>query len=189
MNPAYAFILKLSTKGGRALFFDKQIGTFEAFLDFKAQVFNGLLVKYQLNNGFVKVVEKIPSNFYFGFQDLQFYHFILEVIYNFIPIGMDSDQVFNLMQFIYISFDTIESNKQRKFIIFNLFTLLGAGANETKYPNLLTFSKFPIDRMVHCTIDLEIEEELNAFIRETLDSYKITFSFKTGSFLKEVGIL
>ncbi len=176
----------------RVTIFDKTLGKIEASVLRKDIILsNGMLFSYNFsqNNTF-----QIIKDIYFiempciEKSNLMFFHNVLELCNYFLPFGISFYELFDYLNFLYISFDKIQTLQVQKIFLSKFFLILGF------YPEINTSSTFdyimylPIDRAVNETINLTIEKELNTWIINCINMHPHIRAFKTFKFLNEIAI-
>ena len=189
MYGGLAFVLRVCPNKNKIILLDRKNGKIELYKKNRLTIYNGLLVNCHDNGKQAVIAECLPSGVKFNQVQLSFYHLILEICLNFIPLGMLCPEIFDLIYFIYFSFHLLETSISKKILIYKMFCLLGLGPDSCKYKHLSKLLFIPIDIIVMHHIDLEFEKELNIFIKESLDLYPSIYKFKTKFFLKEIGVL
>lgn len=185
----FAFVLKVSNKTSKVVLLDKEHGKLELYSKKRIAIYNGLLIKFEANGRALNLVDLYPIHFKFNKSQLKFYHLVLEICENFIPPGLESPDIFELLRFLYFSFDSFDSNFSQKLFLHRLFSKIGIGSGNKKFSALSNLLLNPIDRIVQQPLDLETEERLNSFIKESLDLNPSIYGFNTRCFFRDVGIL
>ena len=191
MHPglSYGFVLRSSNKTSKVVLLDKDCGRLELYSRKNFSIYNGLLIKFEADGKSLSLADSYPIHFKFSKSTLKFYHLVLEVCENFIPPGLESGDIFELLYFLYFSFGSFSSGVSQKLFLHRLFNKLGIGSGSNKYSELSKLLLNPIDRVVQHPLDLETEYRLNAFIKECLDLNPAIYGFNTRCFFREVGIL
>lgn len=187
MNLDLAFILKSHKKNNKIILLGKNRGRFEIYVPLNLLIYNGLLVRCELEKR--TVVERFPSDFKFQKDQLTFYHLVLEVCEKFIPAGLECSDIFDLIYFLYFSFENFSSCLAQKVFLCKLISQLGLGPDGSKFVQLFELMLNPIDIIAKQTIDLKTEELLNSFIKESLYLNPEIYGFNAKNFFSEVGII
>ncbi len=165
-------------------------GKLELFFHERKILYNGLLISFLIEKRNLIIKEILPIHFKFDNEFLNFYHLTLELCKNFLPVGFNSKEIFNLLNFLYFFCSLFkESNFNQKLLLYKLFQHLNLTFFEEKSEILKKIYVIPIDRMVKGEIDLKIERELDDWIKKCLDLNPDIFKLKSSLFFKEVGIL
>lgn len=187
MNLDLAFILKSHKKNNKVILLGKYRGRFEIYVPLNLLIYNGLLVRCELEKK--TIVERFPSDFNFQKDQLTFYHLVLEICEKFVLTGLESSDIFELIYFLYFSLESFSTCLSQKTFLCKLISQLGIGSDNRKFVQLFDLMLNPIDIIVKQTIDLKTEELLNSFIKESLDLNPEIYGFNAKNFFSEVGII
>ena len=97
-----AFVLRVSNKHSKVVLLDRGQGKFELYSRASSSIYNGLLIKYDAESKrLLNVADWYPLSSKFGDKRLRFYHLVLEICEKFIPVGLESSDIFDLMHAIF----------------------------------------------------------------------------------------
>lgn len=134
---------------------------------------------------FIQAIEIIDMPMALAHDDILFLHHVLELCYYFIPAGSPMPRLFNLLLALYTSEKIIRNVQLKKIFLFQLFSMLGLypeGSNfQTPYFHRLALTS--IDMVELQTLDLVIEQELDAWLLSCIAVHPCAHNFKTVSFL------
>lgn len=187
MHGRLAFVLRATQNNDKVIILDSEQGKLELYKKTNLPIYNGLLIRWESSKQQLIIIEALPLPIQFNQNLLSFYHFVLEICSNYIPIGLVSVEVFELIYFLYFNFQIFINHDRQKIFVVRLFCVLGLGVDGIRFRNLLPLLSIPIDRINKQEIDLEIEKELDVFIEESLDFHTLSYKFKTRLFYKKVG--
>jgi len=117
-------------------------------------------------------------------SDLTFFHQVLELCYYFIPFGKGTTDIFELLLFLYASFESLNTRLCKKLFLCKFFAHLGFYPHEEQ-PHIQTFrlvrSQY-IDALIKKPIDLSLERKLDQWLDYCISMHPCSGSFKTVSF-------
>src|SRR3990167_7062189 len=118
MHGGLAFVLRVYPNKNKTILLDRKNGRIELYQNNKLSIYNGLLVNCHDDGKQINIIECLPSGLNFSQTQLSFYHLILEICLNFIPSGIFCPEIFDLIYFVYFSFDLLEAPASKKMLIY-----------------------------------------------------------------------
>lgn len=188
-------ILNINISTYRAILFDKFLGKINIpmFQKFNTSnnLCNGALISYSLNieNEKAKIqgINIIDVPFLIAKKNILFFHHIIELCNFFVPIGLPSNELFEMLNFAFYSFDEELNNLQKQKIFLTKFFLSIGNypENEALKSYIYEIMKIPIDTVINTQIDLKDEKELNLWILKCMNMNPYFKYFKTTNFLNK----
>ncbi len=100
-----------------------------------------------------------------GLQDIYLLHYILELCYNFIPIGSEAKQLFYFLIELFQQFCPSLTPVQKKIVLCKLFALLGVCPDEASVQIIANeLRKMPIDKLLDTPLELDSEKLISRWL-------------------------
>lgn len=195
INTNTAIVLKTYfPEKNKILIFDRTMGKLNVSLSANkiSNLCNGTIFTYDFNekNTFFIInnlnILDVPLNI--GKTNILFLHNILEICYYFLPFGVVSNELFDLISFLYFYFDKFQTDQLQKFFLCRVFLILGIYP-EVKMSDYFNYvMSLPIDMVDKNSIDLSLDKELNLWIIKCMQIHPYKNSLKTINFLTRVAV-
>lgn len=150
---------------------------------------SGALITYTLQQNrlcdMLRDIEILDVPFKLARIDILFFHHVLEMCYYSMPVGLPAPELFEWLELFCTSSALPTSVDKRKLLLLKLFGLLGMyPENQTlNTPNIHYLLSLPIDSIVHESIKLENEQEINNWLLGCVVVHPYVNYFKTITFL------
>ncbi len=140
---------------------------------------------------FISNISITDLPFDLGRSDIFFWHHILELCYYFVPIGVHTSQLFELLSFLYtVDTGTCWKRETKKIFLFKLLATIGL------YTELPAFAparvhqllSVPLSMIEQEELDEETEKILNQWLRVCVAEHPAIKYFKTIQFLSDGSI-
>jgi uncharacterized membrane protein YqjE len=120
-------------------------------------------------------------------EDFLFLHHLFEIALLFAPVGSCVQGLFGLLLWVYDKPSCWFSEKNKKFVLFKILSLLGIWpVREYFHETLLEIAEFPIDRINEEVLQLVSEEELEQWLARSILCHPLLQKMKTKLFLESV---
>ncbi len=121
--------------------------------------------------------------------DILFWHHVLELCYYFVPLGSNTNQLFELLQFLY----TVDNEQQwcaqsKKLYLFKLLAAIGLYDDlPSLVPEgrMMQLLKMPLPAMVQEMLDKKSENVVNEWLRTCIAQHPAIERFNTVHFLNK----
>ena len=135
-----------------------------------------------------QAIEIVAMPFKVAKLDILFYHHILELVYEFLPLGALGTDVFYLVTLLYTVSDMVKTAHAKKLFLIRLFDLLGLHPHSEQFhgPEFHTIVARPIDTLLQENIDLKMQEYIHAWLDDCIKTHPMIDSLKTVHFLDDV---
>lgn len=151
---------------------------------------NGMLINYVIgrqSRPLINNINIINAPFELAKLNILFLHHILELSYYFTSPGIEDVELFDLIYFLFYSFDQLENLRLQKIILVRFFLLLGFYPEDDGAKNYFYYlMSIPIDSIMDVAIDLKYEKELDLWIMKCINMHPYARSFKTMHFLNKI---
>lgn len=151
---------------------------------------NGMLINYVIGKDsrlLINNINIINAPFELAKLNILFLHHILELSYYFTSPGVEDVELFDLIYFLFYSFDQLENLRLQKIILVRFFLLLGFYPEDDGAKNYFYYlMSIPIDSIMAMAIDLKYEKELDLWIMKCINMHPYARSFKTKHFLNKI---
>jgi hypothetical protein len=119
--------------------------------------------------------------------DMLFFHHVLELIYHFTQIGNYSDEIFDLMAFLYSAEHTTMTTQTKKFFLLKLLTSMGSmpELNTVRTEQITKLNTLAIQELSQMIINTTHEQELDRWLWSCIWQHPYVNEFKTVHFLAE----
>ncbi|HSC25523.1 MAG TPA: hypothetical protein VLB80_04910 [Candidatus Babeliales bacterium] len=119
--------------------------------------------------------------------DMLFFHHVLELVYYFTEIGSCSNEVFDILAFLYSTFLSAMTIQSKKLFLLKLLTSTGSIPElNTHYSHyIMHLSTIDIKQLVTMTIDISYEKELDKWLWCCVQQHPYANEFKTVHFLAQ----
>ena len=119
--------------------------------------------------------------------DMLFFHHVLELIYYFTHIGSCSEEVFNLLAFLYSTEHALMTTQFKKFFLLKLLTCMGSipELKQARTERITYLNTLDIKKLNKITIDNVYEKELDRWLWCCIWQHPYVNEFKTVHFLAE----
>jgi hypothetical protein len=152
----------------------------------------GTLIEYTVDVprtgiAFLHNAHKIGLPLLLAQNDILFFHHVLELCYYFIPEGIPVEDVFLIVESLYVLEHSRFTTRFKKLLLMKLFVALGMYPEERAFqkPYFCRLASVSIDILVELDLDLKIERELDAWLRACITLHPHNEKFKTIRFLEE----
>lgn len=117
--------------------------------------------------------------------DILFFHHILELIYYFTYVGGCSQEIFDLLAFLYSIDHGVITSQFKKLFLLKLLTSMGSAPerNEFHTKHIAQLSMITIRQLTTMTIDKHYEQELDKWLWCCVWQHPYVNEFKTVHFL------
>lgn len=134
---------------------------------------------------FMQNVEIIDVPMAMAYNDILFLHHILEVCYYFVPSGSRAPRLFALLVALYSNQQKLWNAQMKKLFLFQLFTVIGMYPEDAQFrtPYFHHLASASIDTLADQSLDLVIEQQLDAWLLRCIAQHPCAHNFKTVSFL------
>ena len=119
-------------------------------------------------------------------SDILFWHHILELCYYFVPLGSFTQQLFELLEFLY----TVDSclgwcMRSKKLYLFKLLFLVGVYTRLPRLPveQIQYFQALPLNQIADEVLDAQSEKMLDEWLRLCVYEHPAIRKFRTTHFL------
>lgn len=120
-------------------------------------------------------------------HDMLFFHHVLELIYYFTYVGNNSNEVFDLLAFLYSAEHAAMTIQAKKFFLLKLLTSMGSlpEINEIRTALVTQLTTITIQQLNHVIINTAHEKELDRWLWCCVWQHPYVNEFKTVHFLSE----
>lgn len=118
--------------------------------------------------------------------DILFWHHILELCYYFVPLGSFTQQLFELLEFLYtVDVGVYWCMRAKKLYLFKLLTCIGVYTRLPRLPieQLLRFQSMPLTMITDDVINEQSEKQLDEWLRLCVYEHPAIRKFQTMHFL------
>ncbi len=124
-------------------------------------------------------------------SDMLFFHHVLELIDYFTNIGNCSEQVFDLLAFLYSNEQAMITVQSKKIFLLKLLTSMGSVPenNKARTDSITKLTTLNIKQLNSITISAKDEQELDRWLWYCVKEHPYVNEFKTIHFLAENRIL
>lgn len=119
--------------------------------------------------------------------DMLFFHHVIELIYYFTSVGSCSQEVFDLLAFLYSTEQRIITQQYKKFFLLKLLSNMGSfpEISEIRTSFITTLNSVSIQQLSNTTITASEEKELDRWLWCCVWQHPYVNEFKTVHFLAE----
>lgn len=155
----------------------------------RADISHGALIMYyereQPYLSFINSIDIIDMPLMLSQEDITFVHHVLELCYYFIPMGSMAPQVFSSLLRLYEYPLLLVTAQLKKIYILQLFAQLGVYPEHSavRTAHLTQLVSTSIDILATQSLDLRIEQELDAWLVHCVRTHPYAKYFKTINFL------
>jgi hypothetical protein len=151
----------------------------------------GSLIEYSVerNRGTLRYIKQhsvVGVPFSIAKSDILFWHHVLELCYYFVPLGSFTQQLFELLEFLY----TVDVGKcwrmrAKKLYLFKLLVLIGVYTRLPRLPleQVQYLQALPVHRIVDEAVDDQCENMLDEWLRLCVYEHPAIRKFHTVHFL------
>lgn len=173
---------------------DKRNGKIEGIVASSSHSAGALIaytLRQQRNTNFISDSTLIYLPLSLAQNDMLFFHHVLELIYYFTHIGNCSEEVFNLLAFLYSTEYTQMTMQFKKFFLLKLLMSTGSMPDlpHIHSERIAYLNTIDIKKLQHITIDNAYEKELDRWLWCCIWQHPYVNEFKTVHFLAENRIL
>lgn len=119
-------------------------------------------------------------------NNILFFHHIIELCYSFIPEGVTSERIYDLLLFVF-SQEAISKQKKKRILCI-LYVLLGLYVDDESPYNAYVYelAREPFDAMIDKDVDGNIEKIISRWLYQCIMIYVYKENLKTAHFLDEM---
>ena len=150
----------------------------------------GTVLMYRLDptgqRYFVKELELVDMPFILARHDMLFLHHMVELCYTFIPEGVHSERIYDLLRFVFNK--SLITKQQKTKILCVLYALLDLYVDDASLYNsyIHELAQVPLDAMIDKDIDTNIEKNISRWLYQCIDMHIQVHQLKTVHFLDEI---
>ena len=170
---------------------DKEFGKLE-YVPMSEDICVGMLLEYRAEPArggvtFMYNAEKMGLPLLLAQQDILFFHHVLELCYYFLPEGAAVPELFTLLEYLYTSECNTFTTRFKKLFLVKFFAIIGMYPEDSRFqkPFFFRLATVSIDILVQQNLDLGIERDLDAWLRNCILMHPHHEKFKTVHFLEE----